>query len=94
MSQIEALYREKTSALQRELKQEKRKLKEEKILHSAALDRAAKATEEQRLVARRAQEEVELLRERVCDLQGEVERFKARTPNQVRMTPLMSPPFI
>ena len=81
VSSIETLYREKTSALQRELKHAKRSAKEEKILHNSALERAARSNEEQRAVARQAQEEVEVLREKAFDLQAEVERLKSATLN-------------
>jgi hypothetical protein len=78
VSSIESLYKDKNSALSKELKKVKRALKESKILQEAATERAAQQVEEQRSLCRVSEAEADMLREKAFDLQAEVERLKAR----------------
>jgi len=73
---IEALYRDQLNSLKKELKKKSRLAKEERILHEATLRRNQETTEEVRALGRRHAEEAEMLRERVCDLQQQVERLQ------------------
>ncbi len=74
---IETLYREKNSELQKELKRAKKAAKEAKLQLDGESKRAAKKIEEHKQRTQRAEEETEMLRERVLDLQTEVDKLRS-----------------
>jgi DNA repair exonuclease SbcCD ATPase subunit len=74
---IETLYREKNSELQKEVKRAKRAAKEANVLLEAETKRGTKKIEEHKARTQRAEEEADMLRERVLDLQTEVDKLRA-----------------
>ena len=81
VASIETLYREKNAALQKELKQAKRAVKEARAESEVHEKKANKQVAELKLQLSRAEDEASVLRERAMDLQNEVERLRKDLEN-------------
>lgn len=80
VASIETLYREKNSALHRQLKEAKRAARESAAQADAQLKRALKKIETHKTKARAAQDEAAQLRERAFELQQALEAKQAAVP--------------